>query len=44
MIKDDESKWSNLASKKYNARHQSVNINSRISNEDILSRLVHWMT
>ena len=35
----DESKWSNLASKKYNTRHQSVNISSRISNEDILSSL-----
>lgn len=35
----DESRWSNLASKKYNTRHQSVNINSNISNKDILESL-----
>ena len=35
----DESKWSNLASKKYKTKHQSINISSKISNEDILNSL-----
>ena len=35
----DESKWSNLASKKYKTKHQSINISSKISNKDILDSL-----